>query len=94
MYEGKFNVDKLLDWINEMDKYFDYEEVDEENKLKHVVTRLKGHATLWWDELQEDRRMKGKDKIKSWDRVLEKFKNKFMPKEYQLNLFRKFYNLR
>jgi hypothetical protein len=51
MYEGNLNVDELLDWINAMDKYFDYEEVDEENKVKHVVTRLKGHATLWWDEL-------------------------------------------
>jgi hypothetical protein len=35
-----------------MDKYFDYEDVEEDKKLRHVVTRLKGHATLWWDELQ------------------------------------------
>jgi hypothetical protein len=27
---------------------------------EHVVTRLKGHATLWWDELQVDRHCKGK----------------------------------
>jgi hypothetical protein len=30
-----------------MDKYFDYEEIDDEKKVKHVVTRLKGHASLW-----------------------------------------------
>jgi hypothetical protein len=30
---------------------FDYEDVEEEKKVRHVVTRLKGHATLWWDEL-------------------------------------------
>jgi hypothetical protein len=51
MYEGNLDVEELLDWIREMDKYFDYEEVDDEKKVKHVVTRLKGHATLWWDEL-------------------------------------------
>jgi hypothetical protein len=28
-------------------------------------TRLKGHAALWWDELQAERRSKGKQKIKS-----------------------------
>jgi hypothetical protein len=28
------------------------EDVEEEKKVRHVVTRLKGHATLWWDELQ------------------------------------------
>jgi hypothetical protein len=41
-----------------MDKYFDYEDVEEEKKLKHAVTRLKRHATLWWDELQADKRRK------------------------------------
>jgi hypothetical protein len=25
-----------------MDKYFDYEDVEEEKKVRHVVTRLKG----------------------------------------------------
>jgi hypothetical protein len=27
MYKGNLNVYELLDWINSMDKYFDYEEV-------------------------------------------------------------------
>jgi hypothetical protein len=55
MYGGNLDVEELLDWIRAMDKYFDYEDVDEEKKVRHVVTKLKGHATLWWDELQADR---------------------------------------
>jgi hypothetical protein len=51
MYEGNLDVEELLDWIRALDKYFDYEDVEEEKKFKHVVTRLKGHATLWWDKL-------------------------------------------
>jgi hypothetical protein len=65
MYEGNFDVEVMLDWIRSMDKYFDYEDVDEEKRVRHVVTRLKGHATLWWDELQAERRSKGKQKIKN-----------------------------
>jgi len=65
-----------------MDKYFDYEDVDEEKNLKHVITKLKGHATLWWDELQEYRRSKEKQNIKSWDRMVSKIKDKFIPKDY------------
>jgi hypothetical protein len=34
-----------------MDIYFDYEEVEEEKNVNHVMTVIKGHATLWWDEL-------------------------------------------
>jgi hypothetical protein len=94
MYEGNLDVEELLDWIRALDKYFDYEEIEDENKVKHVVTRLKGHATLWWDELQAERRHKGKKKIKNWDRMVAKLKDKFIPKEYQINLFRRLHNLR
>jgi hypothetical protein len=65
VYEGNLDVEELLDWIRALDKYFDYEDVDEDKKFKHAITRLKGHATLWWDELQADRCCKGKQKIKS-----------------------------
>jgi hypothetical protein len=94
MYEGNLDVEELLDWIRALDKYFDYEDVEEDKKVKHVITRLKGHATLWWDELQADRCCKGKQKIKSWDRMVAKMKAKFIPKDYQITLFRRMQNLR
>jgi hypothetical protein len=77
-----------------LDTYFDYEDVEEDKKVKHVVTRMKGHATLWWDELQADRRYKGKQKIRSWDRMIAKTKEKFIPRDYQITLFRRMKNLR
>jgi hypothetical protein len=94
MYEGNLDVEELLDWVRSMDKYFNYEDVDEEKRVRHDVTRLKGHASLWWDEMQDERRSKGKYKIKNWDRMVAKMKAKFMPKDYQINLFRKLQNLR
>jgi hypothetical protein len=51
MYEGNLDIEELLDWFRALDKYFDYEDIEEDRKVKHVVTRLEGHATLWWDEL-------------------------------------------
>jgi hypothetical protein len=55
VYEGNLDAEELLDWIRALDTYFDYEDVEEDKKVKHAITRLKGHATLWWDELQADR---------------------------------------
>jgi hypothetical protein len=66
-YEGSLDAEELLDWIRALDTYFDYEDIEEDKKVRHAVTKLKGHAALWWDELQADRRSKGKQKIKSWD---------------------------
>jgi hypothetical protein len=75
VYEGNLDVEEILDWIRALDKYFDYEDVEEDKKVKHSVTRLKGHVTLCWDELQADRCCKGKKKIKNWDRMVAKMKS-------------------
>jgi hypothetical protein len=56
--------------------------------------RLKGHVALWWDELQADRHCQGKQRIKSWDRMIAKMKAKFIPRDYQISLFRRMQNLR
>jgi hypothetical protein len=94
VYEGNLDAEELLDWIRDLDTYFDYEDVKEDKKVKHVVTRLKGHATLWWDELQADRHCKGKQKIKSWDRMIANMKAKFIPRDYQITLFGRMQKLR
>jgi hypothetical protein len=94
IYEGSLNVEELLDWIRALDTYFDYEDIEEEKKVRHAVTKLKGHAALWWDELQADRNSNGKQKIKSWDRMIAKMKAKFIPRDYQITLFRRMQNLR
>jgi hypothetical protein len=93
-YKGSLDAEELLDWIRALDTYFDYEDIEEDKKVRHVVTKLKGHATLLWDEFQADRCYKGKQKIKSWDRMIAKMKEKFIPRDYQITLFRRMQNLR
>jgi hypothetical protein len=65
VYEGNLDVEELLDWIRALDTYFDYEGIEEDKSGRHAITRLKGHAALWWDELQANRHCQGKQKIKS-----------------------------
>eukprot|EP00253_Pinus_taeda_P013296 PITA_13296 len=94
MYEGSLNTEELMDWIRSIDQYFDYEEVEENKRVKFAVTRLKGHAAIWWDELQTSRTRKGKSKIKQWDKMVSKLKAKFLPKDYHLNIFKQMQNLK
>jgi hypothetical protein len=58
------------------------------------MTILKGHAALWWNELQDEKIFKGKSKIKIWYKTVAKLKGKFIPKVYQVNLFIRIQNLR
>jgi len=71
-----------------MDKHFDFAEIPEDKKVKFVVTRLKGHALLWWDGVQAERRRLHKQPIRNWSRMIAKLKEKFLPKDYQLALYR------
>jgi hypothetical protein len=40
VYEGNLDAEELLDRIRALDTYFDYEYVEEDKKVKHVVTRF------------------------------------------------------
>ena len=51
-YYGSLIVEHLIDWISELDKYFECDEIEEDKRVRLVVTRLKGHASLWWDSVQ------------------------------------------
>ena len=94
MYEGNLNVEELMDWINALNKYFNFEEIEDKKKVRYAATRMKGHAAIWWDEIQIHRERRGKKKIKSWDKMLYKIKIQFMPKDYQLNILIQLQNLR
>ena len=77
-----------------MDEYFEYEEIDENKRVKFAVTRLKGHAALWWDNVQAERRKKDKPLINISDKMMEKINGKFLPKDYQLNLYIQVQNMK
>ena len=64
-YSGTLDPEERIDSINSMNKHFDYVEVKEDMKVRFVVTRLRGHASLWWDGVQEERILKNKGKINS-----------------------------
>ena len=81
-YDGSLSTKVLLDWLSELNKYFDYEDISEDKKVKFAATRLKGHASLWWESVQAERKRLNKQPIQKWTRMEAKLKGKFLPKEY------------
>jgi len=92
-YDDSLSTKVLLDWISELNKYFECEEVSEDQRVKFAATKFKGHAALWWDSVQEKRRM-NKLPIKKWPRMVAKMKGRFLPKDYQIALHRQVLNLK
>eukprot|EP00253_Pinus_taeda_P024940 PITA_24940 len=93
-YDVSLSADVLLDWANELDKYFENEEISEDKRVRFAATKLKGHAALWWDNVQADRKRMNKLPIKKWPRMVAKLKGSFLPKDYQVEIYRRVQNLR
>ena len=45
---GNLNLGDLTDWINELEEYFEYEDIEDLDWVKFEKAKLKGHAKIWW----------------------------------------------
>ena len=88
-FSGTLNPEDLIDWIGELEDYFELEDIEDPLRVRLAQTKLKGHATLWWKELQRDREEEGEMKITRWRLMVAKLKAKFISANYELDLFKK-----
>ena len=51
-FSGNLNPKELIDWINECEEYFEYEDIEDPDRVKFAKARLKGHVKIWWQEIQ------------------------------------------
>lgn len=75
-----------------MEKVFDQEDVADPHRVKFACIKLRGHATLWWEQLQKDRVLKKLEKIQTWDEMVSKMKGKFLPSYYHQRIIHDFQN--
>ena len=59
---GKLNPEELIDWINELEEYFEYEEIEDLDRVRFVKAKLKGHMKIQWQEVQLDQNSRGRKK--------------------------------
>ena len=45
---GNLNLEELINWINELEDYFEYEDIEDPNMIMSAKEKLKKHAKIWW----------------------------------------------
>nr|GEZ72114.1 putative nucleotidyltransferase, ribonuclease H [Tanacetum cinerariifolium] len=60
---GNLNIEAVLDWLYEVDKFFDIMKVPKEKQVKVVTYKLHGRAGAWWQREQDDRRAQEEDEL-------------------------------
>ena len=58
-FNGRMDVEKFLDWIKNVEIFFDYANTPEHKKVRLVALKLQDGASAWWDQLQNNRRLFG-----------------------------------
>ena len=59
-----------------------------------MKAKLKGHAKIWWQEIQLDQNKRGKEKVTKWDQMVARMKQQFTPMDYELDLLKKMQGLK
>ena len=78
-FEGKLDPDEFIEWLQTVERIFEYKEVPEDKKVKLVALKLRRYASLWWTNLLAKRARQGKGKIRTWEKMRTKLKARFLP---------------
>ena len=89
-FNGNVSIEEYLDWVSEVEKFFDYMSTADDKQVYLVVYKLKGGASAWWDRVQLNCIRERKLPIQSWRRMKRLMVDWFLPPNYQQELFRQY----
>jgi len=92
-FEGKLNPDDFIEWLQTMERIFDYKEIPEDKKVKILALKVRKYASLWWTNLLTKRVGQGKGRIRTWEKMKTKLKTGFLPPNYVQNNYSTLHNL-
>jgi len=93
-FEGQLDPDLFLDWLQTVERVFEFKDIPDERKVKLVALKLRKYASIWWSNVVTKRVRKGKGKIRTWEKMKSKLKSKFLPPHYLKDNFLKLHHLK
>ena len=78
-FNGYFYKEDFLDWLLDLEDLFDYENICDERKVELALYKLREYVLRWWEQMQFDRLIQGKNKIHSWPRMKKMLAIRFYP---------------
>jgi len=93
-FNGHLQIEDFLDWVMEVERFFDYMSIREDRKVKLVAYKFKGGAYAWWERLQISRARQGKGPVTSWLKMKQLLKARFLPPDFKQQIFQQYQECR
>jgi hypothetical protein len=71
-------------WMLAIEEFFEVNGVADAQRIPLVVLTFRGVVASWWQHLKQRRRRQGKLKISSWEQLLKKMIDAFVPPDYTI----------
>ncbi|XP_057833404.1 uncharacterized protein LOC131044153 [Cryptomeria japonica] len=94
IYQGKIDSEEVLGWLDALENYFEYEEKEDDKRVRFAKTKLGSTSLTWWTSLQNDRMSRGLTRITQWARMKNLIKEQFSPSNYRIHVKRMRQNLK
>jgi hypothetical protein len=65
-FNGHLHIEDFLDWVMEVERFFEHMSIPEERKVKLVAYKFMGGASASWEQLQVSCGRRGKGPVTSW----------------------------
>ncbi|VFQ78800.1 unnamed protein product [Cuscuta campestris] len=93
-FEGKNDLDEFLEWLEMVERVFDFKEVSDEKKVEIVVLKFRKYASTWLTNTCTKIRRNGKEPVSIWTKMRSLLKKKLLPAEYVREKFAKLQTLK
>ncbi|XP_074314120.1 uncharacterized protein LOC141649327 [Silene latifolia] len=88
-FVGGMDPEEYFEWERQMERMFDFKDIDDEKRCKYAILKLRKNASLWYESLKAARAREGKEKLASWESLKRKLRKRFLPKTHKIDLYRK-----
>ena len=85
-FDGCLDPWVFIDWLRQMEKFFDYYHWAENKKMRYARMKLIGRVDLFWEDLEETLRQRREPPITDWLEMKDALSRNYLPPTYRSSL--------
>nr|GEZ15287.1 putative reverse transcriptase domain-containing protein [Tanacetum cinerariifolium] len=83
------NPKGFIDWLVTVEEVFEFREVPEKKRVPLIATKLRGRASVWWQQLKLTRERVEKSRVTDWVKMKKLLMENFIPHNYQQLMYQR-----